>query len=338
MSTGDRARPKAAATIGVFDGVHRGHQALLTRVMAAARRIQGHSVVVTFHRHPLAVLDPARCPPAVTSPTERAAFLTSYGIDTVIGLEFDATVAGLSAREFLAQVLSPRFDLKVLIVGPDFAMGRGRAGDARALAELGQELGFTVEIVPPIVGEGGERVSSTQLRDAIRAGDLPRARAQLGRDVEVRGEVVTGAGRGRGLGTPTANLAVDPERLLPGDGVYAALVRVAAPGQPLDEAEPDRPAVVNIGVAPTFGGESRRIEVHVLDVERDLVGSMLAVRLIERLRGEERFPSPEALRAQIARDVARARIVLAARMAEESPVRGALHGRSPTGVGPEPGG
>jgi riboflavin kinase/FMN adenylyltransferase len=334
--SGSGARPQAAATIGVFDGVHLGHQALLARVVAWARRIEGRSVVVTFHRHPLAVLDPARCPPAVTSPAERAALLMSYGIDTVIGLEFVAAIARLSAREF--QVLSPRFDLRALVVGPDFAMGRGRAGDARALAELGRELGFTVEIVTPIVGEGGERVSSTQLRDAIRAGDLGRARAQLGRDVEVRGEVVTGAGRGRGLGAPTANLALEPDRLLPADGVYAALARGAGMGLPGASAEVERPAVVNIGVAPTFGGEGRRVEVHVLDLDRSLVGTLLAVRLIERLRGEERFPNPEALRAQIAADVERARAVLAARMAEESHAQGALRGPQATGVGRKSGG
>ncbi|HWN83418.1 MAG TPA: riboflavin biosynthesis protein RibF, partial [Candidatus Udaeobacter sp.] len=294
-------RPLAAATIGVFDGVHRGHQALLARVVAAARRLGGQSVVVTFNRHPLAVLAPERCPPAVVGPEERAALLESYGIDAVIALEFDGAVAGLSAREFLEQVLGTRYELRVLVIGPDFAMGRGRAGDARALSELGQTMGFAVEVVSPVTGDAGERISSTQLRNAIRAGDLAAAREQLGRDLEIRGRVVSGAGRGRGLGAPTANLAVDPTRLLPADGVYAALVRVEAPGRaPVGE----RPAVVNIGLAPTFGDGERRVEVHLLDLDQDLHESVLTVRLLARLRDEQRFPDAVALRTQIAADIA----------------------------------
>jgi riboflavin kinase/FMN adenylyltransferase len=320
---GASKRPLAAATIGVFDGVHRGHQALLARVVAAARRIGGQAVVVTFHRHPLAVLAPERCPPAVIGPEERAALLKSYGIDAVIALEFDAAVAGLSAREFLEQVLASRYDLKVLVIGPDFAMGRGRAGDARALAELGQEVGFTVEIVSPVAGQAGERISSTQLRNAIRAGDLAAA----------RGRVVSGAGRGRGLGAPTANLALDPTRLLPADGVYAALVRVEAPGKA--PAREERPAVVNIGLAPTFGGDERRVEVHLLDLDQDLRDWMLAVRLVARLRGEQRFPDPAALKAQIAADVARARVLIAARLAEETRPEGAPGPPSAAEVGPD---
>lgn len=325
-------RPLAVATIGVFDGVHRGHQALLARVVAAARRIGGQAVVVTFHRHPLAVLAPDRCPPAVLGPDERAALLQSYGIDAVIGLEFDAQVAGLSAREFLEQVVAPRYDLKVLVIGPDFAMGRGRAGDSSALAELGQELGFTVEIVSPVAGQAGERISSTELRNAIRAGDLTAAREQLGRDLEIRGRVVTGAGRGRGLGAPTANLEVDPIRLLPGDGVYAALVRVEEPGKGPSR---ERPAVVNIGLAPTFGGSERRVEVHLLDLDQDLLDSVLTVRLLARLRGEIRFPDPAALKAQIAADIARARVLIAERLAFEERPASAVP-RSPAArIGPE---
>jgi riboflavin kinase / FMN adenylyltransferase len=328
-------RPPAAVTIGVFDGVHRGHQALLGRVVAAARRVGGRAVVITFRRHPLAVLNPSRCPPAVTGAEERAALLKSNGIDAVIGLEFDAQTAALTAREFLEQVLLPHYDLKVLVVGPDFAMGRGRAGDPRALAELGKELGFTVEIMPPVAGAGGERISSTQLRNAIRTGDLPAAREQLGRDVAVRGRVVPGAGRGRGLGAPTANLAIDPERLLPADGVYAALVRVESETAGDGLSAPEQPAVVNIGLAPTFGGNERRVEVHLLDVDQDLVGAMLQVRLVERLRGEERFESPAALKAQIAADVARARGLIAERLAAESSPA-AARGAAPTSpVGPE---
>ncbi len=311
-------RPRAAVTIGVFDGVHRGHQMLLAAVVAAARRIAGEPVCVTFSRHPLALLNAARCPAPLSTAEERAALLKAHGMAEVIVLDFDPAIAALSAREFIARFILPRYDLRVLVAGPDFAMGHDRQGDLRALAELGREMGFELEVVAPIGRAAGGRISSTQLREAIRAGDLVLARELLGRDVEVRGVVVAGAGRGRGLGAPTANLAVDPERLLPADGVYAGFVQVEDPrsgGSGSGAAGRDLPAVVNIGLAPTFGGNERRVEVHLLDFDRDLGGMTLRVRLVARLRDERRFPDPEALRKQIAADVTRARAILAEQVA-----------------------
>jgi riboflavin kinase / FMN adenylyltransferase len=307
-------RPRAAVTIGVFDGVHRGHQALLAVVVAAARRIGGVPVCITFSRHPLALLNAARCPAPLSTAEERAALLKAHGMAEVIVLDFDPAIAALSAREFIARFILPRYDLRVLVAGPDFAMGHHREGDLHALAELGRELGFELEVVAPIGRAAGGRISSTELREAIRAGDLELAREFLGRDVELRGRVVSGAGRGRGLGAPTANLAVDPERLLPADGVYAGFAHVEDPGpggSGSGVAAQDLPAVVNIGLAPTFGGQERRVEVHLLDVDRDFGGMTLRVRLVARLRDERRFPDPEALRAQIAADVTRARDLLA---------------------------
>lgn len=333
-------RPRAAVTIGVFDGVHRGHQALLGQVVDEAQRIGGVPVCVTFSRHPLALLNAARCPAPLARVEERVALLKAHGMAEVIVLDFDPAIAALSAREFIARYILPRYDLKVLVAGPDFAMGHGREGNLPALAELGRAMGFELEVVSPIGRTAGGRISSTQLREAIRAGDLALARELLGRDVEIRGEVVSGAGRGRGLGAPTANLAVDPERLLPADGVYAGFAQVLGPesGGAADSGGPavprgtaddeQLPAVVNIGLAPTFGGNERRVEVHLLDFDRDLGGMALRVRLVARLRDERRFPDPEALMAQIAADVARARELLG--IAERS--QGA--GKSVAGGGP----
>jgi riboflavin kinase/FMN adenylyltransferase len=321
-------RPPAAATIGVFDGVHRGHQELLARVSAAARNLGGRAVAVTFARHPLAVLDPGRCPAPLTTIDERRALLAASGIDDVIVLDFDLAMSRRSAREFLDLVLLERYALKVLVAGPDFAMGRDRAGDLAALTALGEEVGFTVEQVGPIVW-AGESISSTRLRRALQAGEVDVARELLGRDYQLVGRVVTGHGRGRGLGFPTANLAVDEGKLLPGDGVYAAL---AAVGDAADEGSEGRrgsprfrSAAVNVGRAPTFGDtEERRVEVHLLGGGGepapgvgDLTGRRLAVRFVARLRGERAFPDAEALRAQIAADVTAARDAVAARVAAE---------------------
>jgi riboflavin kinase/FMN adenylyltransferase len=308
-------RPRAAATIGVFDGVHRGHQSLIDRVVRAARSLPGVAVAVTFARHPLAVLAPDRCPEPLSTVEERRALLRAHGIADVIALDFDRAMSALTAREFLDRVLLRRYDLRVLVVGPDFAMGRNRRGDLAALGALGAELGFTLDVVAPVPALGGP-VSSTRLRRAIAEGDVGVARELLGRDYEIGGRVVSGHGRGRGLGYPTANVAVDPGKMVPADGVYAARVALvpvlpAAGGDPGATAGvPWQPAAVNIGLAPTFGGTERRVEVHVLDFGGDLRGGQLFVRFVARLRGEMRFPDAGALRTQIAADIARARALL----------------------------
>ncbi len=319
MSSGSSAdgRPRAAATIGVFDGVHRGHQALIAQVVRAARRVGGIPVAVTFSRHPLAVLAPERCPPPVTTVSERQALIMAHDIAEVVALDFDREMSRLSARAFLDKVLLSRYDLKVLVVGPDFAMGQDRQGDLEALEALGAELGFTVEVVAPVSGRGGP-VSSTRLRQAIAAGEVVVARDLLGRSYEIGGSVTTGFGRGRGLGFPTANLRVDPGKMLPADGVYAVQVRLGPGGHQGDPASPDwrsgewRTGVVNIGLAPTFAVGERRVEVHILDFAGDLGGRRLVIRFLARIRGEQRFPDASALKAQITADVATARAIAAA--------------------------
>ncbi len=314
---GSTVRKPAAATIGVFDGVHRGHQELLKRVAAAAEALDGVAVAVTFARHPLAVLHPERCPPPLTTVEERRALFEAHGIGQVIVLDFDLAMSRLGAREFLESALLARHDLRLLVVGPDFAMGRNRSGDLATLRALGAELGFALEVVEPVAGMGG-RVSSTRLRTAIAAGQVEVARELTGRDYVLVGEVIPGHGRGRSLGFPTANVKVDEGKLVPADGVYAALAVVVRPGESGVGAPAGRPAVVNIGLAPTFGDGERRVEVHLLGTETDLRGRRLAIRLVSRLRGERRFAGPGELRAQIAADVAAARAALEGRPAAPS--------------------
>jgi riboflavin kinase/FMN adenylyltransferase len=314
---GSTIRKPAAATIGVFDGVHRGHQELLKRVAAAAEALDGVAVAVTFARHPLAVLNPERCPPPLTTVEERRALFEAHGIREVIVLDFDLAMSRLGAREFLESALLARHDLRVLVVGPDFAMGRNRSGDLAALRALGAELGFALEVVEPVGGVGG-RLSSTRLRTAIAAGQVEVVRELTGRDYLLAGEVVAGHGRGRALGFPTANVKVDERKLVPADGVYVALAAVVPPGESGVGAPAGQPAVVNIGLAPTFGEGERRIEVHLLDTEADLRGRRLAIRLVARLRGERRFAGADELREQIAADIAAARAVLGGRPAARS--------------------
>lgn len=311
----ESARPKAAATIGVFDGVHLGHQALLASVTRAARSFHGTAVAITFTRHPLSVLNPERCPAPLTTVDERQALLLAHGIDVVLALDFDQEMSRLTARSFLERVLLARFELKTLVVGPDFAMGRDRKGDLAGLRQLGDELGFVVEVVDPVPAAGG-KVSSTRLRRALADGEVDVARELLGREYRLSGTVVSGHGRGRTIGFPTANLTVDEKKMLPGDGVYAALAAdgtmAGSPGpEPGGEAPRWRQAVVNIGTAPTFDGSERRVEIHVLDFDADLHGKRLDVRFVARLRGERRFADVRALRAQIEADVAVARELLA---------------------------
>jgi riboflavin kinase/FMN adenylyltransferase len=299
----------------VFDGVHLGHQALLDKVETAARSVHGTAVAVTFTRHPLAVLNPARCPEPVSTVEERRALLMAHGIDQVVALDFDASMSRLSARRFLETVLLARYELKTLVVGPDFAMGRDRRGDLAGLRELGAEFGFTVEVVDPVPAAGG-KVSSTRLRQALADGEVEVARELLGREYHLSGTVVAGHGRGRTIGFPTANLEVEEDKMLPGDGVYAAFAADgpaaagATPSPPAGGRPRWRKAVVNIGIAPTFGGDERRVEIHILDFAGDLRGRHLDVCFVGRLRGERRFADAEALRAQIEADVAAARTVL----------------------------
>jgi riboflavin kinase / FMN adenylyltransferase len=294
--------PRAVLTLGNFDGVHRGHQAIIARARAEADARNGSIVALTFHPHPLAVLAPARAPAMIQSLRDRLDTLRGAGVDVAVAQRFTRAFSALDPDAFVERFLLPSIELLHVVVGYNVTFGRGRTGTAETLAALGARLGFGVDQVGP-VRVGDEAVSSSAVRRAIGTGDVALAESLLGRAVGLRGRVVTGERRGRTLGFPTANLHVKPGVLLPADGVYAVRARIDGLAQP---------AVLNVGVRPTFGELRRTIEAHVLDWQGDLYGRWLELDLVARLRGEQRFDGPAALVTQITADVAAARAVLGA--------------------------
>ena len=286
-------------TIGVFDGVHLGHQHLIEMLnqQAAARNLL--SGVVTFSRHPRAVLSPQTKLARLTTLEERTSLFKSLGVDLVVPIPFDSEVAKLSAREFVA-ILQEHLRMQGLIIGPNFALGRGREGNVDALKALGQELGFTVEVVGPLT-VGNHMASSTAIREALSRGDMETTSKLLGRHFSLSGVVVGGRERGQVLGFPTANLEVDSEHALPADGVYATLGHIG---------DKVYRSVTNIGMRPTFNERERTIEVFLIDFAGDIYGQKLTIDIIERLRGEMKFAGSEELVAQISKDVERAREIL----------------------------
>jgi len=286
-------------TIGVFDGVHLGHQHLLAQVRELAARDGLLPGVVTFDRHPRQVLSSGNGVLALTTLDERQALLSSQGMPLVVVLPFDRDVAQLTAQQF-CDLLCRYLRLRCLVVGPDFALGRGREGTVPVLQALGLEMGFRVAPASFFTLEG-QIVSSTAIRKALAAGDVAQAARLLGRPFSLQGIVVRGEERGQTLGFPTANLTVNEHRALPADGVYVA--RAILEGRAL-------PAVSYIGPRPTFGPGQRVLETYLLDFSGKLYGRELRVELVDYLRGDVKFDSIDALKEQIARDVAAARQAL----------------------------
>jgi riboflavin kinase/FMN adenylyltransferase len=293
-----------AIAIGNFDGVHRGHRALIERARSEARALGGESVVLTFEPHPTRVLAPERCPLRITGVDRRLELFESLAVDGVIVQGFDRAFAGLSPEQFARDVLLS-LGARVVIVGDNFRFGKDRAGDGPTLRTLGSMLGFRTEVLSPVVDERGDMVSSSRLRAALAEGDLDRVRAMLGREFDIDGRVVRGDQRGRTLGFPTANVQTDVESL-PRDGVYAVRVSVLSASEGRGE---EMLGVMNIGVRPTFSA-GRSMEVHVLDRDVDLYGALVRVACVARLREERKFDGVDALRAQIAEDIRGARGVL----------------------------
>jgi len=291
----------AWATIGSFDGVHRGHQAVIRRLVDGAHQDGVPAVVITFFPHPSVVLRGSNGPFFLTTPEERAALLDALGVDVVVTLRFDRQMATLTAEEFM-RWLSAHLGLQRLFVGYDFALGRGREGNTTRLRELGEQLGYTLELTEPYE-IGGEPVSSSRIRALLSRGSVSEVTELLGRPYALSGDIVRGDGRGHGLGIPTANLSVWQERIVPAVGVYATWAMIDGERHA---------AVTNIGVRPTFENEPvfARIETHLLDFDRDLYGQKLQLEFIEYLRREQRFPSIQALLDQIHQDIARTREVL----------------------------
>jgi len=290
----------AAVAIGVFDGVHRGHRYLIDHLVECARNEGLTPVVVTFHPHPRSVLRPETPLTYLCSLEERVELLRALGVDDVAVLAFTSELAQLSAHDFAALVVE-ELRMKLLVVGSDFALGRGREGTTDVLAGIGGEMGFAVDVVP-LLAASGEKVGSTAVRQALARGDMETAASLLGRPFALRGPVIKGAERGKGLGFPTANMAFGQDRALPAFGVYVTRAYLR---------EGVFPAVTNIGLRPTFHEDKPTVETFILDFQGEVYGQELRIELAHRLRGEVRFASPEALREQIEKDVAATRAHLA---------------------------
>ena len=293
------------AIIGVFDGVHRGHQAVIAQARALAG--DGDVVAITFDPHPRRVLSPQDAPSMLISLEERIDALRDAGVDDVVVVPFTRELSAMSPREFVEDFIVRRAGTQVVVVGENFRFGHRASGDVDTLRELGVELGFTVHGLQ--VRGDSDRFSSTRVREALAGGDLSQVTLILGRPFTYRGEVVHGDHRGRTLGVPTANLEVPTDRAVPADGVYAGWVRV------LDGACPRMPAAISVGENPQYGGVQRRIEAHVLDRDDlDLYGAVVEVGFTARLRGQQVFDSEEAFIDQMHADVDQAR-ALASRSA-----------------------
>jgi len=294
-------------TIGNFDGVHLGHAALLDAVLDRAKRAGRPAAVYTFDRHPRRVLQPGIELPRLMSREQFAFELRRRGIDSLVVEPFTPKLAALSAEEFLREVLVKQLAPSEVVVGRDFRFGRGRSGDDDTLKRELPAFGIQVDIIAQVL-EGGADVSSTRIRRLIMDGEVDEVTRCLGRPYSVWGSVVGGDRRGRELGFPTANLDSENE-LLPARGVYATRVRLIGAGGPTG---PARPAVSNIGTRPTFEAGRVLCETHLLDFDGDLYGQRIAIEFLTRLRPEQRFPGPDALREQIARDIEAARAALSA--------------------------
>lgn len=292
-------------TIGVFDGVHRGHQHLIGRVVERARAIKGCAAVLTFDPHPDLIIHPERQRLYLTSLEERAAQIAALGVDLLVVQPFDRALMGLTAMEFMQQICTA-LPLRELYVGHNFALGRGREGTIPRLGEIGRELGYQVFAVEPVLLDGSV-VSSTRIRTLIRSGTVDAVEPLLGRPYSLRGPVVEGDKRGRTIGFPTANMSVDDLLLLPADGVYVCRVAIEPRA---DQAAQQHFAVTNVGVRPTFAGMQRRVEAYLLDYNDELYGRVLRLEFLAHLRPEQRFDGVDALVAQIRRDVAGARAYL----------------------------
>jgi riboflavin kinase/FMN adenylyltransferase len=304
------ARPLAVA-IGNFDGVHRGHQALIqaARARAAARPgpPPGAAAVLTFTPHPARVFAPALAPPLIMSLERRLGLLAEAGVEIAVVEPFTRELASVEAEDFVRDVLADKLGARDVVVGYDFSFGRGRRGDPAMLARIGSERGLAVTVVPPVMADGLV-CSSTKIREFALEGRVEGAALLLGRPFEVEGLVVRGAGRGRKLGVPTANVAVEGE-LLPRLGIYAGRARILEGSS--ERAGAAHRAAISVGSNPTFvAGGGVSVEAYLLDFDGDLYGQRLRVELTARLRDEQRFESVEALVEQIDADIARVRTLV----------------------------
>jgi len=308
---------KTVVTIGVFDGVHRGHQKLICRAVEKAHELGLPCVMITFDPHPLAVIRPQAMPPLLGNVNQRARRANELGVDHIVALQFDRELSSLEPEDFFVHVLQEKINAAAVLVGENFTFGHRAAGTTATLKELGEKHNVEVEVVD-LLTEHGERICSTMIRDALSKGDIKKANWALGRPFTVRSLVVRGAGRGGAeLGYPTANMYFGPEVAIPADGVYAGFFTVlgeassTAPIKGTMELGVRYPTAVSVGSNPTFGDERRSVESFVLDEHADLYGRYCRVEFIDFIRGMEKFDSVDELLVAMGRDVEKAREILA---------------------------
>jgi riboflavin kinase / FMN adenylyltransferase len=292
-----------AVSIGNFDGVHRGHLAIVQQLLERAGAVGGPAIVFTFDPHPVRILRPDQCPPPLTWTERKAQLLAAQGVDWIVAYPTDESLLQLSAEAFFQKIVMQSLAAKALVEGPNFFFGHNREGTVRRLGELAAGAGISLDIVPP-VEVGGAIVSSSRVRQLIAGGEVQEAAQLLSSPYRIRGMVTHGAGRGAKIGFPTANLAAI-DTLLPAQGVYAG--RAFVGGQPW-------PGAVNLGPSPTFGDPTPRVEIHIIGVDEPLYGEPLEVDFLARLRDIRPFESPAALIQQLTHDVEQVR-----RMAAVSP-------------------
>jgi len=287
-------------TIGVFDGVHAGHRYLLKQLQQQAAERHLLSGVVTFNPHPQSVLHPGDQLPWLSNLEDRVTAIQELGISIIAVLTFTPKVAQLRARDFM-YLLKKHLKMQGIMVGPDFALGRGGEGNISVLRTLGHEMKFTVQVISPFTTDG-EIVSSTLIRQALIQGDMKRVEKLMGHRFYLGGKVITSDKRGRALGFPTANLDIKPQQALPDNGIYATITQVNGKRFP---------SATNIGTRPTFGEGEKTVETHLLNYQGDLYGKEIRVEFVKKVRDEQRFPSAEALRIQMGKDVQEVDAILA---------------------------
>jgi riboflavin kinase/FMN adenylyltransferase len=300
--------PPCVLALGAFDGIHLAHQKILDTAVARARTLGVRSLACTFDPHPLEVLRPERAPAPIATLDERLSLIAARGIDATMIIPFTAEFSQLEPEAFVSDVLLRRLRARVVVVGFNHTFGRGARGTTRLLESLAASLGFTSEAVPPLAVEGTV-VSSSAIRDALRAGNLHAARRLLGRPYAIRGSVVRGAGRGRRLGFPTANVKPDRALIIP-TGVYAGYADIGGLDDDTRGTSPEAhgpyKAVINVGYRPTFGENEYWIEAYLIDFTGDLYGKTLRIEFHGRIRDERKFADVDALQAQVRLDIASA--------------------------------
>ncbi|HEX2902771.1 MAG TPA: bifunctional riboflavin kinase/FAD synthetase [Jatrophihabitans sp.] len=300
---------RCVATIGVFDGVHRGHQQIISRARASADALGLPAVMVTFTPHPAEVVRPGSHPALLTTNTRKAELAEALGLDVVVFLPFTSAFSKSSPEQFVHEALIADLHAAAIVVGENFRFGHKAHGDVQTLVSLGQRWGFAAEGVPLLQDEG-HPISSTFIRSCVQAGDVEAAQRALGRPHRLDGVVVRGDQRGRDLGFPTANVRADSYAAVPADGVYAGrVVRIDEWGNTRTDV-PARVAAISVGTNPTFEGIHQSVEAYILDFDGDLYGQNLGVEFVHRLRGMQRYDSIPALVTQMAADVAQTRELL----------------------------